>query len=256
MATQIIKKQSNIREWLSSDSLKTQVAQALPSICKPERFMRVLATAVQKTPKLIECSQVSLFQAFMTCSALGIEPDGRRAHLIPYGKECQLIIDYKGLLELVKRSGDVSSVYAEKVCKNDKFTWKDGDVSHEINFMSDRGESYAYYAKAILKDGSVQTAVMTLSEVQAIRKRSRAGNSGPWVSDFDEMAKKTVFRRLTKWLVLSPEIAENLDKAEEREFAPTNEATCVDDIIEAATQADGEVVEPEKPVETEAGDVE
>ena len=253
MANPITKSTSaktQIRDWLTSDGLKAQIAQALPAVCKPERFMRVLATSLQRTPKLLNCSQSSLFQAFITCSALGIEPDGRRAHLIPYGSECQLIIDYKGLLELVKRSGDVSVVYAEKVCANDAFVWKDGDVSHTIDFKSDRGAPYAYYARAVLKDGSVQSCVMTVDEVNAIRRRSLAANKGPWVTDFDEMAKKTVFRRLTKWLVLSPEVSEALDAADRTEFPAIGEqkaeaSRSVDEIIAAAAVADAEIVEPD-----------
>ena len=218
------KRQTTIREWLSSQTLQAQIASALPSICTKERFMRVIVTAMQRTPKLMQCSQASLFQAFMTCASLGIEPDGRRAHLIPYENrkmrtvECQLIVDYKGLLELVKRSGDVTVAYAEKVCENDKFAWKDGDVSHEIDFRRPRGRAYCYYARAKNKDGSVQCSVMTTDEVSAIRARSRSAEKGPWVTDFDEMAKKTVFRRLTKWLVLSPEASEAIERIDAAEF--------------------------------------
>lgn len=219
MNTQITKKTTaSIREWLNSDTLKNQIAQALPAVCKPERFMRTLATAIQKTPKLMACSQASLFQAFMTCSELGIEPDGRRAHLIPYGTSCQLIIDYKGLIELIKRNGDVQTIFAEKVCENDKFSWSNGEILHEIDWRNERGVAFAFYATATFKDGSHQSAVMQRAEIEAIRKRSRAGNSGPWVTDYDEMAKKTVIRRLSKMLVLSPELHVALDASDRAEY--------------------------------------
>lgn len=248
---------SPIQAWLTSDKLKNQIAQALPSICTPERFMRVLFTAMQKTPKLMQCSQPSLFNALMTCGALGIEPDGRRAHMIPYGTQCQLIIDYKGLLELVKRSGDVVSVRADKICENDEFTWENGEISHKIDFRRPRGKAYAYYARAVLKDGSVQTEVMTKDDVDAIRKRSRAANNGPWVTDYDEMAKKTVFRRLTKWLVLSPEVQENIEKADRTEFdlsggsatLPSEADVAAASPLDAAIRAEGEVLDaPEEAV--------
>lgn len=256
MANQITKQEASIRDWLNSDQLKNQIAVALPKLCTPDRFMRVLLTSMQKTPKLMQCSQASLFQSLMNCAALGIEPDGRRAHLIPYGDTCQLIIDYKGLLELVKRSGDVSVAYAEKVCKNDKFTWKDGDVSHEIDFSNPRGDAYAYYARVKGKDGSYTCVVMTKEEVEAIRARSRASKSGPWVTDFDEMGKKTAFRRLSKWLVLSPEVQMALDEADRAEFGDGKQqaaqtAKSFDEILEAATEADAEVVEEAEVVEAQ-----
>jgi len=213
------KSAASIREWLNSDTLKNQISQALPAICKPERFMRTIATAIQKTPKLMTCSQASLFQAFMTCSELGIEPDGRRAHLIPYGNTCQLIIDYKGIVELVKRNGDVSTIRVEKVCENDKFKWTDGEIKHSIDFKKARGDAYAYYAVVKFKDGSTQSAVMNKDEIESVRKRSRASSSGPWITDYDEMAKKTVFRRLSKMLVLSPELHVALEASDRAEFS-------------------------------------
>jgi recombination protein RecT len=253
--SKLAEQKAKVRNWLESDSFKSQIASALPKLCTPERFMRVLFTSIQKVPKLIQCTQTSLFQALMNCAALGIEPDGRRAHLIPYENrnagttECQLIIDYKGLLELVKRSGDVSSAYADKVCENDFFKWKDGDVSHEINFLLPRGKAYAYYARVRHKDGTFTSVVMTKDEIEAIRKRSRAAMKGPWVTDFDEMAKKTAFRRLTKWLVLSPEVAEVLDAAEKSEFgekqAVQSAGKSVSDLIQSAQEIDAEVVDEE-----------
>lgn len=216
--TSTSKPKNKIVEWLQSDRFRSQIAEALPSVCSTDRFMRVMFTQMQKVPRLVNCSQSSLFSALITCSSLGIEPDGRRAHLIPYGSDCQLVIDYKGLLELVKRSGDVGLVRAEKVCENDDFVWENGLVRHKIDFRKPRGKAYAYYACATMRDGTIQTEVMTKDEVDAIRSRSRAAKAGPWVTDYDEMAKKTVFRRLTKWLVLSPETVDAIERADRTEF--------------------------------------
>jgi recombination protein RecT len=154
----------------------------------------------------------------MQLSQFGLEPDGRHAHLIPFWNsktnsyDCQLIIDYKGLANLAMRSGFVSYVHADKICERDLFVYDRGAVvRHEINFKEDRGPAYAYYAMVKFKDGSEKADVMTMSEVKAIRARSKAGTSGPWVTDFDEMGKKTVFRRLSKWLPLSPEYRDAVD---------------------------------------------
>jgi recombination protein RecT len=152
----------------------------------------------------------------MDCSALGIEPDGRRAHLIPYGTQCTLIIDYKGLVELIRRSGEVAAIRAETVCENDEFGWENGTITHRVDWRNPRGEVQAVYAEAKLTSGEVQTAVLTKDEVEGIRKRSRAGASGPWATDWSEMAKKTAIRRLSKLLPLSVEIAEAMDKDDDR----------------------------------------
>lgn len=201
-----------IREQISDDYFKQQIAVALPKHMTPDRFVRVALTALLKTPKLLDCTKESVIECLLNCSALGIEPDGRRAHLIPYGNKCTLIVDYKGLVELAKRSGDVAGVFAQIVCDRDEFTWENGEVTHRIDWRQARGEVYAVYSTVTFKDGSKQTDVMTKDEVEAIRKRSKAGSSGPWISDWNEMAKKTSFRRLSKWVTLSPEVADALDK--------------------------------------------
>lgn len=215
-----------IQQWLRDPGLIAQFQQALPKHISGERFARVALTALTRTPKLAECTQASLMRCLLDCSAMGLEPDGRRAHLIPYGTTCTLIIDYKGMVELVRRSGDVTKLHADIVCENDEFECNMGDVTkHVINYRKPRGDVYAAYAVATLKDGTTQAAVMTKDEIEAIRKRSRAGTSGPWVSDWNEMAKKTAFRRLCKWLTLSPEIRDAI--ATEDGYAEAIETTAV-----------------------------
>jgi len=204
-----------LRGQLSGEYFKSQIALALPKHMTPDRFVRVALTALLKTPKLADCTPESVIECMLNCSAMGLEPDGRRAHLIPYGNKCTLIVDYKGIVELAKRSGDVSNVFAQVVCENDSFVWENGEVKHQIDFKRERGEMYAVYAQISFKDGTKQVDVMTKSEVDAIRRRSKSGTQGPWVTDYNEMAKKTVFRRASKWVTLSPEVADALDKEED-----------------------------------------
>lgn len=210
---QVAKQQpKTIQQWLKDPGMLQQFAQSLPKHMTPERFARVALTAMTRTPKLSECTTASLMRCLLDCSAMGLEPDGRRAHLIPYKDQCTLIIDYKGMVELVRRSGDVVKLHADVVCENDDFECNLGEITkHAIDYRKPRGSVYAVYAIATLKDGSTQCAVMTRDEVEAIRKRSRAGTSGPWVTDWNEMAKKTAFRRLCKWLTLSPEIRDAIE---------------------------------------------
>lgn len=192
--------------------LQDQAALVLPKHITADRFGRVALSCLRKSPEIQAAIQTdqgrfSLLNCLMRCAEMGIEPDGRRAHLIPYKNEVTLIVDYKGIAELVMRSGLVSSLHADKVCDADEFTVDRGEVkAHKVDYRKPRGKAYAFYCLVRFKDGSEKAEIMTAEEVEAIRSRSRAGRSGPWVTDFDEMAKKTVFRRASKWLPLSPEI--------------------------------------------------
>lgn len=208
-----------LRGELESPAFAAAVAKALPKHCTADRFIRVACTTMLRTPKLAQCDRTSFFNALLTLSQLGLEPDGRRAHLIPFNNnkrgtvECQLIIDYKGLAELAMLSGQLSNLHADVVCENDEFEYNCGQVvKHVVNFRKLRGEVFAVYAVATFKDGSKKADAMNVEEVEAIRARSRAKDAGPWVTDWNEMAKKTVFRRLSKWLPISPEARDAIDR--------------------------------------------
>jgi recombination protein RecT len=207
-----------LRQRIDSDRFKAEIARALPKHLTPDRFVRIAATAIMRTPLLEKCDQVSVVNAMMTLGQLGIEADGRRAHLIPFFNskrncyECQLIIDYKGLAELVMRSGIVSYLHADTVCENDQFLYNKGQIDrHIIDYKQPRGAVYCVYAICRFKDGCEKAEVMSTEEVEQTRKRSKAANAGPWVTDWSEMSKKAVFRRLSKWLPLSPEFRDAVE---------------------------------------------
>ena len=231
--------QLTIRDRLQSEAFRDQIAMVLPNHIKPERMVRVACTAMLRTPKLAECDQTSFFNAMLQLSQWGLEPDGRRAHLIPFRNnkenrtECQLILDYKGLVELILRTGNVASIHTDKVCDADEFVYDCGQVvKHTIDFRKPRGEAYAYVCIITRKDGSKKCEVMTRDEVDAIRKRSKSSNNGPWVTDFDEMAKKTVFKRASKWCELSSEIRDAIehDDRDTVDGRVTRSAVTADDI--------------------------
>jgi recombination protein RecT len=222
MSTQL----ATLKTTLNSDAMREQFARALPKHLSPERFCRIAITALTRTPKLQECTQESLMKCLLDLSAFGLEPDGRRAHLIPYKDQCTLVIDWKGLAELAMRSGIVAKLHADVVCENDEFTYDLGEVkAHKIDFRKPRGEVYAVYAMAQTKTGEVFVAVLAKDEVESVRKRSRAGTSGPWVTDWNEMAKKTAFRRLSKWLPLSPEFRDAQERDDEEDTPPMRDVT-------------------------------
>lgn len=192
---------------LEGESFKNRIAKVLPKHLTPDRMAFVAVACVRKNPKLAQCTQESFFNCMMTLSALGLEPDGIKAHLIPYGSECSLIVDYKGFVDIAYRSGEVAMIHADIVCENDIFNYEEGEVkAHKIDFRKPRGEMYAVYCTVTMKDGTKKSEAMSKADVDGIRKRSRSGANGPWVTDFSEMAKKTVFRRCFKWLHVSSEI--------------------------------------------------
>lgn len=213
-----------IKELLQGEEIRRQVGAALPRHLKPERFLRVAINATMRQPELLKCTRESFFRCLLDLSSYGLEPDGRRAHLIPFRNnktntmEVQLIIDYKGLAELVRRSGDVSYIHADTVYEKDEFDFAYGSnafLKHRPN-LEDRGERVAaVYSFVKLKDGSEDFIVMSRAEIEKVRKRSRAANAGPWVTDWGEMAKKTAFRRHSKWLPLSPEIRDLVERDDE-----------------------------------------
>ena len=213
---QTVSAKRDIRAFIQSDAVKQQMAMVLPKHLTPDNMARVACTAVLKTPKLMQCKQESLLQALMICSQIGLPPDGRLIHLIPYGDVVQVIIDWKGLVVLAKRNG-VANISADIVCENDEFefmrTSEGLTFKHVVNYRKPRGEMFAAYC--IWKDGDqFDGEVMTKDEIDGIRKRSKASGSGPWVTDYNEMAKKTVVRRSSKKWPLDPEVDDAINQAD------------------------------------------
>lgn len=237
----------DIKSIITSDAAKKQFALALPKHLKPERFVRIALTALTKTPKLLQCTKESLFGCLLDLSQLGLEPDGRKAHLIPYGEKCTLIIDYKGLVDLARRSGEIADVHADVVYENDAFEYSYGSEGKLLHrpAMANRGEPVGAYSFVRLTNNTFSFEVMNQEEIEAIRKRSKAKDKGPWVTDWAEMAKKTVFRRHSKWLPVS---SEKLQEAIEKDYDVAR------DILSAgkpAVEMPQEVIDAkeEKPVE-------
>lgn len=222
---QVAKPPATIRGTLESDAFKAAISKVLPKHMTPERMARVAITAITRNPKLADCDQASFFRCLMDLSAWGLEPDGRRAHLIPFNNtktrtvECQLILDYKGIVELCYRSGVVESIHADVIREGDLFGYDMGAITRHVPHWlrtddekpEESGKVIGAYCTIQLKGGVIKTEVMPKVDIEAIRARSRASGSGPWTTDWNEMAKKTVFRRASKWIPLSAEIRDVVD---------------------------------------------
>jgi recombination protein RecT len=204
---------------MSDPRIKSQMALALPKHMTADRLARIALTEVRKVPALGRCDQASFLGAIMQCAQLGLEPGGALGHayLLPFENrkkgitEVQFIVGYRGMLDLARRSGQILSIEARAVYAADTFHVALGlnpDLTHEPDWeAADRGPLRFVYAVAKLKDGGTQFEVMSRAEIERVRSQSKAGQNGPWVSHFDEMAKKTVIRRLFKYLPVSIELA-------------------------------------------------
>ncbi len=205
-----------------------EIQKALPKHMDADRLARISLTVIRQTPKLLECTPVSLMAAIMQAAQLGLEP-GLLGHcyIIPYKKEATFQIGYKGMIDLCRRSGDFQSIYAHEVHENDYFEYCYGlhkDLKHKPA-MDERGNVIGYYACYHLKDGGYDFMFMSKSDVEVHRARySPAWNKGfsPWATEFDEMAKKTVIKKLLKYAPVSIEIQKQIaqDETAKEELAP------------------------------------
>ncbi len=193
-----------------------EIEKALPKHMDADRMARIALTTIRTNPKLLECSVPSLLGAVMQAAQLGLEP-GLVGHcyLVPFknGKtgqsDVQFIIGYKGMIDLARRSGQIENIYAHAVYSNDEFDYELGlepKLKHKPYMNGDRGEFIGVYAVAHFKGGGYQFEFMPKEEIEKRRKRSKAANAGPWVTDYEEMAKKTVIRHMWKYLPISIEI--------------------------------------------------
>lgn len=198
---------------------KAELAMALPKTLTPERLTRISLSTLRQSPKLLECSRDSLLKCIFQCAALGLEPDPLLgyAYLVPYKGEATVIIGYKGLVMLARRSGQILSLEAHVVYEADQFEYSFGlepKLIHVPANQEDRGPITHAWGMARFKDGGHQCDVMNLWELEAIRKRSMKPNDGPWKDHRPEMYRKTIIRRMSKMLPLTPETQRHLDAEE------------------------------------------
>lgn len=203
------KKPQTIRSLIKD--MEGEIAKALPSVLTPERFTRITLSALSTNQKLAECTPTSFLGAMMTAAQLGVEPNTPlgQAYLIPYRNkgtlECQFQLGYKGLIDLAYRSGEVKMIQAHTVYENDEFSYELGlePKLRHVPAPQDRGQPMCFYAVFHTKDGGYGFEVMSMEDVQQHAQRySKAYNSGPWQTNFEEMAKKTVLKRVLKYAPL------------------------------------------------------
>jgi recombination protein RecT len=218
--------------------MRPEISRVLPPHVTPERFERITLTALQRTPDLLDTDRKSLFGAVMQCAQDGLQPDGREAALVKFGKQSAYMPMVAGLLKLARQSGEIASLTAQVVYEADTFDyWIDehGEhLSHRPELVGDQGKAVAVYAMARTDNGESVVEVMRVSEIEKVRKASRSGNNGPWKDWWSEMARKTAIRRLFKRL---PRSTDRLDQAAHRDdqFYPFGERDVTPDTGAAPT---------------------
>ena len=194
-------------------SMEGEIKKALPSVITPERFTRMVLSAISTNPKLASCTPASFLGAMMSAAQLGLEPNTPlgQAYLIPFKNhgidEVQFQLGYKGLIDLAYRSGEVELVQAHIVYENDSFVCEYGLEPKLVHKPADsnRGEAVKVYAMFKTKSGGYGFDVMSMDDVRRhAEKYSQAYRSGysPWKTNFEEMAKKTVLKRVLKYAPL------------------------------------------------------
>ncbi|PAB61339.1 recombination protein RecT [Anaeromicrobium sediminis] len=213
------KEPKTIKDWIKV--MEPEIKKALPKVITPERFTRMALTALSVNPKLAECTPKSFMGALMNAAQLGLEPNTPlgQAYLIPFKNkgtlEVQFQVGYKGLIDLAHRSGEFASIQAHEVYENDEFDYEYGLESklHHKPVLKERGKVIAYYSFYKLKNGGYGFEVISKEDVETHgRKYSQSYSSkySPWTNNFDEMAKKTILKKVLKYAPIKVEFQREL----------------------------------------------
>lgn len=231
--------------------MEGEIKKALPSVLTPERFTRITLSALSTNSKLQETTPQSFLGAMMTAAQLGLEPNTPlgQAYLIPYnnkGKlECQFQLGYSGLIDLAYRSGEISVIQANTVYENDAFEYElglDPKLYHKPA-KSERGEPAYFYAVFKTKDGGYGFEVMSVEDIRThARKYSKAYSNGPWQTNFEEMAKKTVLKKALKYAPLKSDFVR---QATADETIKTDINEDMFSVPDETIEAEGIEIEPE-----------
>jgi recombination protein RecT len=243
------------------ERMKPQLGAVLPTHIKVDQFNRVVMTAINLNPQLVAADRRSLFNSCNRCAADGLLPDGREAALVTFGNQVQYMPMVFGIIKKLRNSGEIASITARIVYDGEltearfRFVIEDGveKLQHEPMLTGERGKPALVYATAKFKDGTVQNEVMTVADVEKVRNVSRSKGNGPWTQWWDEMARKTVIRRLSKYLPLSAEDHRLMqDQAEDTEFSEMKQAAiaAAPQSLDAARMLGGPAEEPAHDAET------
>ena len=240
-----------------------RISAVMPKHMNADRMFQLAVSCYNQTPRLNECSPQSVLSCLMKCSALGMEPsavDGLgRAYVLPFFNkktghmEATFILGYKGMIDLARRSGEIKDISARVVHAGDEFDYEYGlteGLRHVPSTEPVEGRPMTHvYMVAHFKDGGHYIDVMSKAEVDDIRKRSKSPNNGPWVTDYEAMARKTVIRRAFPYLPVSVETALDVAADETTPVALDGDGMTlfpsVEENVDNVDPETGEIIEPD-----------
>ena len=261
--------QDSLAQWMERQ--KGEIARALGSKIDADRFATFALTAIRQTPELQRCTPDSMLAALMLSAQIGLEPGpfgyiylNPRNRKLPNGdwiKEVQFSIGYKGLVALAQRSPQIRKVQGHTVYANDVFDVEYGlneNLIHKPNLTSDRGEVVGSYAVAEWVNGARSFVYLTLADINKRRAAAgKGGESGPWKTHFEQMARKSAVRDLAAFLPLDTDAQQAIAlddqvhtdvraRLHEREAQPFDEQAYAEGV--AALEASGADIPHDGPV--------
>ena len=191
---------------------KPQLALALPKHLNADRMARLALTAFSTTPKLRECTMESIAASIMTAGQLGLEPGVNGAgFLIPYKTTCTFVPGWKGLVDLVARSGR-GTVYSGVIFKDQRYEFTDGSerklrILNETDLYDAADITHAY-AIGWVKDSAMP--VIELWRVSKIRlhrdKYNKVGDKHYSFRDWEMYCRKVPLLQVLKYMPCSVEV--------------------------------------------------
>lgn len=197
-----------------------ELAKVMPAHASADRLAKMMMIAVNKNPKLLECTQASISETVFRAAELGLDIGGALGdcYAVPFlntikingrdakVQQCQLMIGYRGMERLAWQSNEIASIDAEVVCEHDHFVFRKGtDIHVEWSpaIGKPRGKAIGAYAAVVMKSGGRVARFLTREEIEKIRLQAKSKDSPAWRNWWDEMARKVALKRTLKDVPLS-----------------------------------------------------
>ena len=214
MANNLAVKKTTVAQFLGSINMKNYIEGVLKE--RAPQFVTSLVSMANLTPGLRDCDPETLMFCGLKAASLNLPLDNNLgfAYAVPYGKVCQFQIGYRGFVQLAMRTGQYKSMNVVNIHAGELISWDPFTEEIELEIMQDQEVRVklpiiGYASVFILLNGFKKVSYWPTERVEAhARKFSKAFNNGPWKSDYNAMARKTVLKdMLNHWGPASVEVA-------------------------------------------------